>query len=196
MVRAHDLLSPRVPRFISGNPVMIRRRLRQLRANGERGTVIMLVAGCMTMMLAAGAYAMDSGAGRLTEQRAQSAADAAALAAADAIPGQQHVDEPPCGDDRRRQHRHGEPAGFHGVDHDADPDVRASDRQLPAPPTRSGWTAPAGASRSAPRPGPPRRTWVVPRARSSPRPTRAACSAVAIPGSASVSSEGFRSTAT
>ena len=46
---------------------------------------MVFVAICMTMLLAAAAYTIDLGAGRQGLQKAQSAADAAALAAADVI---------------------------------------------------------------------------------------------------------------
>jgi hypothetical protein len=60
-------------------------RLRQLRRAGQRGSVRVVIAGCTALILAAGAYTIDLGSGRQGQQRAQSAADAAALAAADAI---------------------------------------------------------------------------------------------------------------
>ena len=64
----------------------IRRRLRRLHDEGERGVVIVIVAASLAMFLASGAYALDTSQGRAGQQKAQSAADAAALAAADAIP--------------------------------------------------------------------------------------------------------------
>ena len=64
----------------------VRRRLRRLHAEGERGTVIVITAVALSMFLASGAYALDSSQGRAAQQKAQSAADAAALAAALAIP--------------------------------------------------------------------------------------------------------------
>ena len=52
----------------------------------ERGTVIVIVAVMLTLFIILSALAIDLSSGRTNEQRAQSAADAAALAAADAIP--------------------------------------------------------------------------------------------------------------
>jgi Flp pilus assembly protein TadG len=59
------------------------RRLRG-HAGAEHGAVLVIVAGCMVLFLSLGAYTIDLGSGRQAEAKAQSAADAAALAVSDA----------------------------------------------------------------------------------------------------------------
>jgi Flp pilus assembly protein TadG len=59
------------------------RRLRG-HAGDEHGAVLVIVAGCMVLFLSLGAYTIDLGSGRQAEAKAQSAADAAALAVSDA----------------------------------------------------------------------------------------------------------------
>ena len=62
--------------------------LRRARRCGheEGGAVIIIVAGCLTLFLALGAYTIDLGSQRQARQQAQSAADAASLAGAQVIP--------------------------------------------------------------------------------------------------------------
>jgi Putative Flp pilus-assembly TadE/G-like len=77
---------PAAPRTRIG---VARGRLRGRRRNGGRdegGAVIVIVAVLLTAFMAAGALTIDLSAGRQSETKAQSAADASATAAADFIP--------------------------------------------------------------------------------------------------------------